>query len=133
MAVSGAIKLLDFTAVTATQTSNDWELPEGALGAIFVLRLPTVTPGATGATLLIYGKDELTGTYYELNATPTAVNATGTFVYVIFPGAGTTPGAGSGLTAITDTCPIPPKGHVVFSRTDGTFTGTVSMTILMPG
>jgi len=129
---TGATKLLSLAAATADTTSADWNLPWGATGAIFVLDLTAVTPGATGATFRIQGKDETSGKYYQINATPAAVNATGTTVYVVYPSAGTVPGSGSGITAVTNTCFLPPTGNVVFKVTDGTFTGTVSMTPIMP-
>lgn len=124
---TGAHKLLDVTAVTTTQTSLDWELPNAAAGAYFVAKF-TITPGVTGATILIFGKDEVSGAYYEINATPTAINATGTFVYLIYPSGGAAPGAGSGITQLTNNAFLPPKGRVALTVTDGTFTGTVSMT-----
>lgn len=145
MAVAtGAIKLMSFAAVTATVKSTDagqplkamggtgdWELPAGAIGGIFVLDLSTVTPGATGGTFRIEMKDEVSGKYIQINATPAAVNSAATFTYVVYPGAGTTPGSGSGLTVVTDTCFLPPKGRVQFVVTDGTFTGTCSLTPLI--
>jgi len=127
---TGATKLLQLAAATTTalMTSGDWELPWGAKGAIFVVDITASSGITSGVVFQIQMKDEVSGKYIQLNANPTAITANGTYTYVVFPGAGTTPGTGSGITAVTDTTFIPPKGRVLLNRTDGTYTGTVSMT-----
>lgn len=127
MAATGAHKLLTMAAVTTDATSSDWELPAGADGAYFIMDL-TASSGTTGGTLGIYGKDEVTGKYFQINATPTAVKTAITTVYLVYPSGGSAPGAGSGITQLTNNAFLTPKGRVVFTITDGTHTGTVSMT-----
>lgn len=130
---TGAIKLLDAAAVntTALGTTGDWELPTGAEAAVFYVAVTASSGFTSGFTVRLQGKDEVTGSYWQINATPTAITANGNYIYVIYPAAGTTPGAGSDITAVTNTCFIPPKGRVVCSRTDGTYTLKISMTPLM--
>lgn len=127
---TGATKLIAFTsaATTAAMTSSDWELPCGARGAIFVVDITASSGITSGVKFLIKMKDEVSGKYIQLNADPTAITANGTYTYVVFAGAGTTIGSGSGLTQVTDMTFVPPKGQVLLSRTDGTYTGTISMT-----
>lgn len=132
--VSGATKLLDVSAVitTALMTSVDWELPWGATGAIFVVDVTTLGSPTSGGTFRIQGKDETTGKYYQINATPAAITATGTYVYVVYPSAVSPPGSGSDIAAVTNASFIPPKGRVLINRVDGTWTVIISMTPIMP-
>lgn len=134
MSVSGAISLLNTVGIntTALGTSGDWEMPEGALGGMFVVIVTASSGFTSGFTVRIQGKDEVSGVYYQINATPTAITANGTYVYIVYPSAGVTPGAGSGVTAITPTCFLPPKGRILLNRTDGTYTITASLTPIMP-
>lgn len=127
MAATGAVKVLTLTAATTDQTSADWELPAGADGAYFVLNL-TASSGSTGGVLHIDGKDELSGQYFQINADATAVKTAAVTVYLIYPSGGSAPGAGSGITQLTNNAFLPPKGRVRFTITDGSHTGTVSMT-----
>jgi len=130
MAATGATKLLQVTGATTTAlgTTPDWELPAGASGAIFEVKVSNSSGFTTGFTVRIQGKDEVTGDYYQINPTPTAIAANGSFYYVIYPAAATTPGTGSDLTQISATMFIPPKGRVVCNRVDGTYDLIISMT-----
>jgi hypothetical protein len=89
--------LLSSAARTATTACSD-QVNYNGRGVRIVLSV-TVASGSGGLQVQIQGKDSISGNYYQLNATPTAVIATGTYVYDLFPAAITAQG---GITQATD-------------------------------
>lgn len=77
-------------ARTATLNTGDLNNLNGRT-AMVVLDV-TVASGTGGLQVVFQGKDSLTGNYYNLNATPTAVTATGTKAYVVGAAGGTVAG-----------------------------------------
>lgn len=130
MATTGTNKLLAATAVatTAAGTTADWpDLPEGATGAIFHVKIASQSGLSTGFLVQIQNKDEVTGEYYTLHAAFTAITANGDKYYVVYP-SGSATAAGGDITAIVNYVPLTPKGRVVCVRTDGTYDLTITMT-----
>lgn len=129
MAASGAIKLIDVTQYSSGAALDGiWDIPTGATGAIFCVK---ITNSAIPDTLapLISGKDEVTGTYYALWG-PSAIGGDGTFIYVVYPAVGLVPGVGSGITEIISNISVPPKGKFAFGTFPGEpFDAKVSMTV----
>lgn len=88
-----ALTLLAAAARTATtsspdQTNFNWR------GLQVVLNV-TAASGTGGLIVTVQGKDPVSGNYYNLNANPAGVTATGTYVYEVYPGVGA---AGGGVT-----------------------------------
>jgi hypothetical protein len=84
-------------ARTATTSSADLTNYNGD-GVLVILRVSAITT-APSLVLTIEGKDPASGVYYALNANPTAVAATGTFVYEL--GEGASGAAAGGITQRT--------------------------------
>jgi hypothetical protein len=72
-------------ARTATFVTPDFTNP-GYRG-LYVALVVSAASGTGGLTVRFQGKDPASGGYQNLNAAPTAVIATGTTQYVIYPGA----------------------------------------------
>lgn len=76
-------------AFTSTQNSADIS----NIGCRGVQAILNVTAGTTlSLVLTIQAKDPVSGSYYKLNADPSAVTGTGLTVYELFPGIGATSG-----------------------------------------
>lgn len=73
-------------ARTASTNGSETTIPAGIRG-IRARLVVTAASGTGNLQLLIQCSNGLNAKYIQLNATPTAVNATGTFVYEIYPGA----------------------------------------------
>jgi len=73
------------SARTATTNSGDQTNFNGR-GVRIVLSV-TAASGTGGLQVQIQGKDSISGSYYQLNTTPAAVTATGTYVYDLYPAA----------------------------------------------
>jgi hypothetical protein len=71
---------------TATTSSPDQTNPNGR-GLHVILNI-TAASGTGGLQIFIQGKDPVSGNYYNLNATPTAVVATGQTIFEVYPGIG---------------------------------------------
>lgn len=84
------ISLLASAARTATTSSAD-QINYNGRGVMVFLNV-TVASGSGGLTLTITWKDSISANYVALNAAPTAVTATGQFLYVLYPGIGTAAG-----------------------------------------
>lgn len=86
---------LDATALSSSartvQTSSS-DITNYNGGAIIVYLNVTVASGTGGLTVRIQGKDPVSGNYFNLNAAPTAVTATGQTAYVLGPGNATASG-----------------------------------------
>src|SRR5262245_30686819 len=80
---TGTVGLPAFTAVTTTQTSNDF-VNNTASGVKVFLNMTTVGTGSV--TLTIQGKDKASGTYYTI-LSGAAVTTNSFNVYSVFPGA----------------------------------------------
>lgn len=93
------LTLLASTARTTTTASADQTHYNGA-GRVRVVLNVTAASGTGGLQVVLEGKDSISGNYYQLNATPTAVTAMGLTVYDINPGGGT---AANGVTQVTQT------------------------------
>lgn len=76
------------TTLSAVQTNNN------ARGIILFLNI-TVASGAGGLRLTIHGRDPISNNDVQLNATPTAILATGIYTYELYPGATAAAIAGS--------------------------------------
>jgi hypothetical protein len=78
------------SALRTTTTQSPDQTNTNARGVQVTLN---VTVGVTlSLTLTIQAKDPVSGTYYDLNAAPTAVTGTGLTVYSLYPGVGAASG-----------------------------------------
>ena len=93
------LSLLASAARTATTASADQTNYNGS-GKVRVVLNVTVASGSGGLQVVVQGKDSISGNYYALNASPSAVLTTGTYVYDIVPGGET---AANGITQATQT------------------------------
>lgn len=127
MGYRDGVKLATFAAVGVTTRTSNHRVDPDDVGCMIVVDMTTVggAPG-TGATIRIQGYDKTSNKYFQLNTTPAGITAVGTYVYVVYPGAGIVPGAGSGITQVTDTTGLPSEIRVELNWTDGAFTGTVA-------
>jgi hypothetical protein len=82
-------------ARTATVNSADITL-FNERGIAFYLNV-SVASGTGGLQLLIEAKDPVSGSYIALNSLPTAVTATGTKLYQVYPG-----GSGASITQLSN-------------------------------
>ena len=83
----------------------------------------TAASGTGGLQIQIRGKDSISATYYQINANPTAVTATGIYIYDIYPGIGA---AAGGITQTTSGI-VPRTWTVNVAHGDGTsYTYSVS-------
>jgi hypothetical protein len=73
------------TTVSPTQTNYN------ARGVQVVLRVTSVS-GTGGLQVSIQGQDSASSAWYMLNALPSAVTSTGTYVYELYPGIGSASG-----------------------------------------
>lgn len=92
------ITLLPMTARTIAVTSSD-QLNTGDNTLLVYLNV-TAASGTGGLTLRLDGKEMLSGSYAAFNAAPTAVTATGLYVYMFGPGCTTTGGSVAQSNAI---------------------------------
>lgn len=88
-------QMLAASARTTAAASAD-QTNLGCRGVLVVLNI-TAASGTGGLTLLIKGKDSVSNAYYQLNASPTAIIATGIYVYELYPGSSTAGSAGTTL------------------------------------
>jgi hypothetical protein len=84
--------LLNSQARTSTTISPN-QINNNAKGVHVSLNI-TVASGTGGLIVKIVGFDPITGNFYNLNPSPTAITATGTYIFEVYPGAtgGTTAG-----------------------------------------
>lgn len=84
---------LTLSKSAARTTAQDFVPPNNleATGVQVVLNV-TVASGTGGLTISIEGQDPVSGAWFKLNADPTAVTATGTYVYELVAGAGAASG-----------------------------------------
>ncbi len=73
------------SAARTSSTNSADQVNYNGRGVQVVLDV-TAASGTGGLTVRIQGKDPVTGKYYNLNAAPTAITATGTYVYTLSPG-----------------------------------------------
>jgi hypothetical protein len=81
--------LLASAARTATAASPDQTNHDGR-GVVVFLNI-TAASGTGGLQVIVEGKDPVSGSYQQINATPAAVTATGFKSYVVYPGAASGP------------------------------------------
>jgi hypothetical protein len=112
--ITGADALNNAVSVRAPQSAEVYY--RGVVVTVNVTTLTGTTPTITPA---IQGKDATSGLYVQLHAAFTAIAATGTFTYVVYPGVGA---AAGGVTA-TASMPLPTTWRVVL-----TYGGTVTAT-----
>ncbi len=103
---------------TASITGADQTNTVGR-GIIVVVNVTTLTGTSPTITPAIQMKDAVSATYIQLHAAFTAIAATGTFTYVLYPGVGA---AAGGITA-TGSVVVPATFRVVL-----TYGGTVTAT-----
>ncbi len=118
--------LLASAARTATTSSADVTNFNGR--GLQVLLNVTAASGTGGLTLTIQGKDPVSGNYYNLNANPTAITATGLTVYEVYPGVGA---AGGGVTQRTSAS-LPRTFRVTVTHGDASsYTYSVGTSLLL--
>src|SRR5262249_33321353 len=89
--------LLASAARTSTTSVSDQTNYNG-VGVLVWLDV-TAASGSGGLQVVIEGKDPVSGNYVQLNDTPTAVTATGTKLYLLYPDAATAEGGVTHFTA----------------------------------
>ncbi len=110
------ITVINASAVTTTQTSSD-QTNYNARGLIIVVNVTTLTGTSPTLTPKLQGKGRVSGQYFQIGAAISAINATGTFVYLFSVSA---PAAAGGITA-TAAFPIPRTWNFVMTA-GGTIT-----------
>ena len=113
-----------YTAIsgTTTITGADQNKPGDFRRVMLVVNVTTLTGTSPTITVAIQGKDDAqgaSGTYIQLHAAFTAISATGTYTYIIYPGIGA---AAGGITG-TGGFPVPSTWRCVL-----TYGGTVTAT-----
>jgi hypothetical protein len=84
------VTALSSAARTATTSSAD-QTNYNARGLAVFLNV-TAASGSGGLQVRVQGKDPVSGNYFNLNAAPTAITATGQYAYALYPGAATAAG-----------------------------------------
>ena len=110
------ITVMNISAATTTQTSAD-QTNYNARGVYVVVKVTTLTGTTPTLTPSIQGKGPVAGSYFALHAAFTAINATGTFIYLIYPSAPTAAGGVTGSGGF----PLPRTWNVVMTA-GGTIT-----------
>ena len=108
------LPVLKIAARTATTTSDDID-NRYARGVLVTLDVTALTGGAS-ITLSIEAKDIVSGKYEALLTASTAVTATGTHSYLVYPGAG----AASDDIVQTASFPLPRIWRVKVTHADNT-------------
>lgn len=112
---------------TSDQQSPDITTPSGGRGALVVLDV-TAAGGPGSITVVLQGKDPVSGHYYNLHATPSGVSAQGTYQYEIGPGVG--PGNAASATQLRAPCQLPETWRVYVAHNGGSnWTYSVGYTI----
>ena len=104
---------------TATITGTEAVVPDGIRGVYIVMDVTTITGTAPTITPAYQIKDQVSGKFVQIHANLTAVGATGTTTYLLYPNA---PAAAGGITA-TAGFPVGGIARVVL-----TYGGTVTAT-----
>lgn len=81
------------SATRNTTTYSPDQINYNSRGVHVILNV-TAASGTGGLQIVIHGKDPVSLIYYELNPTPTAITATGLYIYELYPGA-SSPAPGS--------------------------------------
>lgn len=80
---TGALVTLNAAATggnSADLSNTDWR------GVNVVVNVTAITGTTPTLTVTIQGKDPVSGQYYNLATNASAINATGTFVFSVYPG-----------------------------------------------
>jgi hypothetical protein len=114
--------LITAVASTSTKTGTDQSNTKNK-GALLVLNVSAISGVAATVTLSAQGKDPISGNYYTLFA-GTAITATGTTMYQIYPGSTAAASAFNG--------PLPAAWRVVATQagTSNVISYTVSATLI---
>jgi hypothetical protein len=86
------------SAARAAATASPDQVNYNGRGVRVVLSV-TAASGTGGLQVQMQGKDSISLNYYQINASPTAVTATGTYVYDLYPA--TLAAAANGITQVT--------------------------------
>ena len=128
MANSDNVTVLSVASGTTTQTSPD-QTNVNFRGAYIIVNVTALTGTSPTLTPKIQGKDPVSGQYFALITATTAISATGTSVYLIYPN------AAAGTQGVTQSSGfVLPKSWNVVMTTGGTVTNeayTVSASYLL--
>lgn len=100
------------SAVRTASTASAIQTNYNAKGVLVVLNV-TVASGTGGLQIIIRHKDSVSGVSYGINTTPAAINTTGTYRYLLYPGA-----TSSNCTQNTP-APLPRTWDVLTQHADG--------------
>lgn len=121
-----AQSLINASAVTSTQTSAD-QTNYNWRGVLVIVNVTTLTGTSPTLTPTIRGKGPAASVYFNLLLASSAINATGTFVYLVYPGAGV---ASAGVTQVAS-FPLPRTWDLVMTAggtiTNATYTAEASL------
>lgn len=124
---NGTVTALASAARTATAHSATID-NYNAKGAQAILDVTVAVAGTGGLQVQFEGKDPVSGKWYALNAAPTAVVATGTTVYELYPGIGSATG---GVTQRTSGA-LPRQWRVTVTAGDSTsYTYSVGVNLIL--
>lgn len=104
--------ILPNAARTAT-TNSPVQTNYNARGVLVTLNV-TAASGTGGLSLRIQVQDPVSGTFFNYNATPTAVTATGMYSYLVYPG------VSGGFTTQLSPVVLPRTWQISVSHGDGT-------------
>lgn len=109
---------------TATQTNKN------AKGVMVTLNVTAV--GTGGLNLRIMAVDPVTGTAIALNATGTAVTATGEYAYLLYPGLATSGPVATTQLQQTTNAVLPRQWYVLVQTADGSsYTYSVGYSLIL--
>lgn len=118
--LDGNVSYLENTSGTLltsqARTANPSSTPQtnyNARGVLITLNV-TASSGTGGLTLRIQAQDPASGTFFNYNASPTAVTATGMYSYLLYPG------ISGGFTTQLTPIVLPKTWQIVVSHGDGT-------------
>lgn len=126
--IEGTI-LASAARITSTASANQTNY--NARGVLIGLSV-SVASGTGGLSVIVKGINPITGTAYFLNASPTAIIATGQYVYEVYPGSSTAGAAGSNLVNQRTSSALPKTWIAYIFHADGSsYTYSVSYQLIL--
>lgn len=108
---------------SADLSNTDWR------GVNVVVNVTAITGTTPTLTVSIQGKDPVSGQYYTLVTNGSAINATGTFVFSVYPGGPTS----TSSPAFSTASPLPRTWRILYAigGTTPAVTATMSASLIL--
>lgn len=130
--MSGNVEVTLLPSAARTVATSSALVDNIASRGVIVILAISAASGAGGLQVKIQGLDPVSGNFYQLNASPTAIIAAGTYAYEIFPGSSTAGSAGDGLVNQRVSGLLPKTWRVTVAVGDSS-SYTYSLTAVMLG